>query len=125
MIAWRLDLYAECFSELRKAGVKSNDIYMTNEIRIIPCNNELERLGIVAKASEFVREFTLFDEETFEDLYGTLRIERCGRFFCDKKYFIKNTDKFYTRAFIHSINGKAYAEIFSDKRKCIVAYVRM
>lgn len=123
MVAWRLDLFTNCFAELRKAGVDGSDIYMADAIRIIPCSNELEKLGIVVKANEFIQDFTILNE-TFEDTYRTLQAHCGGRFFCDKKYFIKGTDNFYVKAFIHGRDGMAYAEIVST-RNFTAAYVRL
>ena len=123
MITWRLDLYIECFDALKKACIEISDIYMPEEIKVIPCNSELERLDIVIKANKFIEKFTT--EETFENIYKAITVRRGGRFYCNNKYFIKNTDMFYVNAFVNSRNNISYAEIWSSANDCIAAYVRL
>ena len=97
---------------------------MEDEIIITPCNNELERLGIMVKAHDFVSDFTECWDESFDDTYNTLSCERGGRFDCHEDYYIRNNGDFYAGAFIHS-RGTSYAEIWSSEKDCIVAYVRL
>ena len=124
MIQWRLNLHLDCREVLRNADVEGSDIFMPEEIKIIPCNNELEGLGIMAKALDFVRSFTNCYDETFDDVMDNTSGERCGRFDCHENYFIRDNDNFYAGAFVH-VGEVSYAEIWSKKRDCIVAYVRM
>lgn len=124
MIEWRLQLYLDCRVTLRNAGVEGSDIFMPEEIRVIPCNNDLERLGVIVKANEFVRKFTMFEDETFEDTYNNTSGDRGGRFDCHDNYFVRDNNNFYAGAFVH-VGDVSYAEIWSKRKDCIVAYVRM
>ena len=124
MIEWRLELYLDCRQELINIGIERSDIFDSEEIKIIPCSNELEGLGIIAKALDFVRSFTNCYDETFDDVMDNTSGERGGRFDCHEDYFIKDSDNFYAGAFVH-VGEVSYAEIWSKRKDCIVAYVRM
>ena len=124
MIQWRLTLHLDCREALRNIGIDGANIFMPEEIKVIPCNNELESLGIIVKANDFIRRFTTCVDETFDNTYDCLSKKRGGSFDCNKKYFLINNDCFYVGAFVH-VGYVAHAEIWSNKRNCIVAYVRM
>lgn len=124
MVQWKLALHLDCREVLRNIGVDGSNIYMPDEIKIIPCNNDLERLGVIAKGLEFIRSFTNCYEETFDDVMDYTSSDRGGRFDCNKNYFIKNNDNFYIGAFVH-IGNNALAEIRSKKKDCIVSYVKL
>ena len=119
---WNLDLYEDCKEVLINRGVEKSDIFMPEDIEIIPCNNELERLGIMVKANEFITSFTYFEEETFQETYDSLNGERNGRFDCNDNYPIN--DDYYAGSFVH-VGDVSYAEIWSRENDCTVAYVRM
>ena len=60
---WNINLFEDCKKVLINRGIEKSDIFTPSDIEITPCNNELERLGIMVKANEFITSFTYFEEE--------------------------------------------------------------
>lgn len=116
--------FEKCKDILFKFRICDCNIFETYEIVARKNNSHLEVIGLFAEAWKFVLKHTYYEDETFDDLYNNLSVEReYGRFECYENYEFHDTD-YYVSAFVIS-GSLAWAEIWSKEKDKVIAYVRI